>query len=124
MKMVVLVVDRSVLIIERLQQMLSEAEYVTAVYGAVSYKDASRYFKETAPDVVLLDSGLPWNSCTAILKEIKAANIQTQVIVLANRVDEQITGEYDAIGADFFFDKYHDFEKIPGVINALANIQK
>lgn len=112
-------VDSSVFIIERWQQMLSEAENITAVYGAVSYNDAARLFKEIEPNVVLLDNGLPGNMSLDLLNEFKTTGDNTRVIILANSIDEQVQQKYTSLGADFYFDKYNDFEKIPGVINAI-----
>ena len=118
--MVVLVVDSSVFIIERWQHILSEAEYITAVYGAVSYKDAARLFKEIKPDVVLLDNGLPGNMSVDLLNEFKATSADTPVIILANSIDHQMQVKYKSLGANFYFDKYNDFEKIPGIINNIV----
>ena len=119
-KIVVLVVDSSVFIIERWQNILSETENIKNVYGAVAYKDASILFKEIKPNVVLLDGGLPGNMSIDLLKEFKATSEHTTVIILANSVDTHVEEKCKSLGADFFFDKYHDFEKIPAFITANA----
>ncbi|WP_462222128.1 response regulator [Ferruginibacter sp.] len=122
--MVVLVVDSSVLIIERLQHILSEATKATAVYGAVSYKDALRFLKKIKIDVVLLDSGLPGNTALNLLNEINAAGIKTTVIMLTYSIDHYLEEKYKLLGAELFFDKYHDFEKLPSVINNITAYKK
>jgi chemotaxis response regulator CheB len=122
--MIVLVVDGSVLIIERLQHILSEAAKVTAVYGAVSYKDAIRFFKEIKIDVVLLDSSLPGNMAVNLLNEINTAGIKTTVIMLTDSIDYYTEKKYKLLGAALFFDKYHDFEKLPSVINNITAYKK
>ena len=119
-KIVVLVVDSSVFIIERWQNILSETENIKTVYGAVAYKDASVLFKEIKPNVVLLDGGLPGSSSIDLLKEFKATNKNTTVIILSNSIDTHVEEKCKSLGADFFFDKYHDFEKIPAFITANA----
>ena len=119
-KIVVLVVDSSVFIIERWQNILSETENIKNVYGAVAYKDASALFKEIRPNVVLLDGGLPGSMSIDLLKEFKATSENTTVIILSNSVDSHVEEKCKSLGADFFFDKYHDFEKIPAFITANA----
>lgn len=118
--MIVLVIDSSVHIIERLQHILSETDNIKATYGAVSYKDASRFFKTNKIDVVLLDGGLPGSMSVDLLNEIKTLDEEITVIVLANSTDNYIKTKYELHGADYFFDKYHEFENIPGIINTLT----
>ena len=117
-KIVVLVVDSSVLIIERWQNILSETEAIKAVYGAVGYNDASILFKEKKPNLVLLDGGLPGNRSIDLLKEFKASNEKATVMILTNSIDIHLEERYKSHGADYYFDKYHDFEKIPAFIAA------
>jgi two-component SAPR family response regulator len=57
--MALLVVDSSVHIIQRCQNILSEIENSKTVYGVVSYKVAANLFKEIKHDVMLLYGGLP-----------------------------------------------------------------
>jgi two-component system, CitB family, response regulator MalR len=118
--MIVLVIDSSVHIIERLQYILSETDNIKATYGAVSYKDASRFFKNNKIDVVLLDGGLPGSMSVDLLNEIKARDEAITVIVLANTTDNYVKTKYKLNGADYFFDKYHEFENIPGIIDTLT----
>ena len=119
-----LIVDGSVLIIERWQQTLTELEIVTAVYGAVSYKDGIRLFEEIKPDVVLLDSSLPAKEWIHLSKEIKKRNFKTIQIIFANPYDELLIKECKTLEADYIFDKYHDFEKIPVLLSTLSQKNK
>ena len=119
-EIVVLVVDSSVMIIERWQNILTETENIKTVYGAVAYKDASILFKAKKPHVVLLDCSLSGTMSIDLLKEFKAANENTLVIILSNTADSQQQEKCKSLGADYCFDKYHDFEKIPAFIVANA----
>jgi DNA-binding NarL/FixJ family response regulator len=116
--LVVLVVDSSALIIERWQNILSETENIKIVYGAVAYNDASILYKEVKPNVVLLDGDLPGTMSMDLLKEFKASREESTVIVLANNADNYVEEKCKLFGADYFFDKYNDFEKIPAFISA------
>ena len=118
--MIVLVVDSSVVIIERWQNILSETENIKSVYGAVAFTDALQLFNKIKPNVVLLDGDLPGNTSIDLLKEFKAADGNATVIVVANNADNYVEEKCKLFGADFFFDKYNDFEKIPAFITANA----
>lgn len=120
--MIVLVVDSSVIIIERWQNILSETENVKTVYGAVAYNDALTLFNQIKPNVVLLDGDLPGNTSMDLLKMFKATDEKATVIVVANNADNYVEEKCKLFGADFFFDKYNDFEKIPAFINTNASI--
>ena len=116
----VLVVDRSVQIIDGLVDILSDAKNITDIHSAVSHEDAKKLFKENKHDAVLLDIDLPGNESFKLLEEIKKTSRKTCVIILSAHVDGYIQEQYKSLGADFFFDKYYDFEKICGVIDSIA----
>ncbi len=118
--MQILIVDSSVQVIDRLEEILSEAESVCAIHRAVSYNEAAVFFKEDMPDVVLLDSGLRGNGTINLLKKIKETGSKALVIILSTRYDDFLIKECKLNGADFFFDKYYEFEKIPAIIDSIA----
>ena len=118
--MEILIVDSSIQIIERLEEILSESDNINAIHKAVCYEEASKLFKENEPDFVLLDVSLPGKESFKILKEIKEISRKTFVIILSSDLDKYIKEECTSLGSDFFFDKYYDFEKICGVINTIG----
>ncbi len=120
--MQVLIVDSSVQIARRLEEMLSEVNSITAVYTSVSYEDAILLFIENRPDVVLLCTGLPENKSIELLREMKTAVYRTTVVVLSVNTDEYLHEQCRLLGADCLLDKYLDFEKIPDVIDDISDI--
>lgn len=116
----VLIIDSSVQILERLKELLSEEKSISKIDKVVSYDGAKHFIRKSNSSVVLLDSGLPGNGTIKIIKEIKKSGSKTKIIVLANRIDESIQRKCKSLGVDFFFDKYHEFQKIPGVIKTIA----
>ena len=115
-KMRVLIVDSSIPIIERLEERISDMGYITAVHRAVSYEEAKKLFKENKHQTVLLDMDLPGNESLKLLREIKKTARETRVIILSIYMDNYIRELCKSLGADFFFDKYYDFEKISGLL--------
>lgn len=115
-----LIADKSELIIQRLEELLSELTFILAIDKAFSYEEAQLLFKQREPDVVVMDINLPGNTSYQLLKEIKAASPQTVVIVLSFRLDEHIQQQCRNLNVDFFLDKYHEFENVPVIINGIA----
>ena len=109
--MKILIIDNSVQMIERLEEILSEAEISLTIYRALSYDAGAVLFKETIPDIVLLNISLHGNESFRLLKEIKEAKVTTSVIVLSIHTDDHIREQCKLLSADFFLDKYYDFEK-------------
>ncbi|MCW3119394.1 MAG: response regulator transcription factor [Chitinophagaceae bacterium] len=114
--MLVLIVDRSIEIIERLEEIISEAESITAIHKAFSLEQARGIFKENVYDAVLLDMDLPGDESVKLLEEIKNIRKETRVIILYNHIDDYIRERCKYLNVDFFFDKYYDFEKICGLL--------
>jgi len=118
--MQVLIVDSSSEIVERLEEILTEANITTAIYNSFSYENAIRLFYEHEPDVVILCANLRKNESMKLLSEIKSVIYKTVVIILSINMDEYINEQCRLMGADYFLDKYRDFEKIPGIINVIT----
>jgi DNA-binding NarL/FixJ family response regulator len=118
-KMLILIVDRSVRIIERLEEIISEAENITAIHSAVCYEEGKKLFEENLHDAVLIDIDLPGNESLQLLKYIKKRDIKTCVIILFIYEDIYMHARCKLQGADFFIDKYYQFEKIREVVDSL-----
>ncbi len=118
--MVILIVDSSQLILERLADILSETAKKKMVYLANTYAAAANLVKTIQPDIILLDIYLTENKSIALLKEIKSDNKDTKVIMLTNDIDFVNEKRYWLAGADYILDKYNEFEKIPAAIDMIG----
>jgi DNA-binding NarL/FixJ family response regulator len=119
-KKIVLVVDDSVLILERMIPMLEEIAAVQYVMHAGSYEEAVELLKEVTPDVALLDVQLPDKSGIELLRTIKANHREVTVCMVSNQANEYYRDICKKLGADHFFDKSKDFYLIPEAISAEA----
>src|ERR1700682_5481211 len=106
--MMVLIVDSSLQIIDRLEDLLLDAENITNIHKAVSYKEAKKLFMENMHDAVMLDIELPENESFTLLKEIKKTARNTCVIILSATINSYLLEQCKSMEADFFFDKYYD----------------
>lgn len=118
--MVVLIVDSSTQISQRLEELLSELNFIKSIYTADSHTNARHLFTKYQPRIVLLGINIPENESLKLLAEIAAGSCKTSVIILFLTSNDYINDQYKLLGADYFLDKYEDFEKIPGIIAGIA----
>ena len=116
---IVLVVEDSLLIIERILGLLSESSNIKMIIHAANYSESIKMINEIRADIVLLDLNLPDKSGIELLKEIKNNHPQMKVIVLTNHASDNYREICTYMGADYFFDKSSDFDKITETINIL-----
>jgi DNA-binding NarL/FixJ family response regulator len=115
-----IIVDDSKIVCERLDQMLIHIAGVEIVEQARNAPDAIRFISESNPDVVILDIRLPGKSSIDVLKDIRAKKLPVRVIMLTNYPYPQYRKKCEELGADYFFDKVTEIEKISNVIKELA----
>jgi len=89
------------------------------IIHAVNYKESVKMINEINADIVLLDLNLPDKSGIELLKEIKHNHPQIKVIVLTNHASDNYREICTYMGADYFFDKSSDFDKITETINSM-----
>jgi DNA-binding NarL/FixJ family response regulator len=119
--MEILIVDGSAQVTERLTSLLTEPDKGRTIYTALSFTEAIALFEEKLPALVLLDRYLPENKSIELLKIIKTINNDTKVIILYFFADIETESHYKLHGADFFLDKYNDYEQIPEIINKITS---
>lgn len=116
----VLLADDSDLILERLQQMLRLNPQVEI---AGSFKDgikALEALKRLKPDLAIVDIKMPGLSGLEILHEIRREDSDVKFMILTFYSSDNYRKLAISYGADYFFSKVDDFEKIFPVVNELA----
>lgn len=117
--MKVLIADGSEEIVNRLDELLFEHPLVKMTYKATTYGSAKVIFNEHRPDIVLLDNNFPDNKSLKLLAEIKADFFTTKVIMLSLHHNEYINNQCKIRGANYFIDKYHDFDKLTPLLTSI-----
>jgi two-component system, OmpR family, response regulator len=114
---ILLIEDDDVLREVMLRSLVQVGHRVDAVATAA---DARHFWRVQPFDAVLLDLNLPDGSGLAVLREARARNDRTPVLVLTarNRTDERIAG-LDA-GADDYLGKPFDLSEVEARLRALA----
>lgn len=118
--MKVAIFDNSLDIIDRLKDLVLESNCVNVIKYATTYDNAVKVITETTPDIVILDLNFQQNRAYELLRKIHKNFRNIKVIVLSIHIETEIKRQSLSLGASYFFDKYHEFEKIPAVINSIA----
>ena len=121
--MKVLIVDDSELVRERLKDMISETTEVESVSQAKDLLEAIISFHKLNPEVVILDIRIPGGSGIDMLQKLKKSKQAPVVIILTSYPYPQYRRRCIETGADFFFDKSTEFDKVPEVLKQLSHNQ-
>lgn len=120
----VVTVEDSLVVAERVQSMLVELANITFMGNARSVPEALELISSKNPDVVILDIHLgeqhPHGNGLHLLITLRRKYRRMKLMMLTNLTDPQYRRTCMSLGADYFFDKSNDFDKVSEV---LKNIQ-
>jgi DNA-binding NarL/FixJ family response regulator len=108
----VILADDSELILVRLQQMLGifpQVELLGSYIDGIETLDAMRKQK---PDLAIIDIKMPWMSGLDVLKEIRKEDKFMKIILLSFYSSDYYRQLASQLGADYFFSKSDEFEKL------------
>lgn len=114
--------DDSVLILERLQELLGNYSYIEIVGSCRNGIEALEMLRKLKPDLAIVDIKMPGLTGLQVLTEIRKEDKILKFMILtfySNDYHRQMAIE---AGADYFFSKVDDFEKIPLLITKLLEI--
>jgi DNA-binding NarL/FixJ family response regulator len=114
----VLIVDDSILIMERMIPIMEEIENISFVVHAGSYKEGLEVLSRLTPDMVLLDINLPDKSGIELLRIIQERRLEIAVLMISNNADPYYRNICKKLGAQHFLDKSTDIDLIPSVLSA------
>ncbi len=119
----VALIDDSSIVVHRLRLLLSELCNVQVVGNAANVVTARQLLKEQNPAVVVLDISLegdtPATNGMSLLAETRAKYPHIVIIMLTNLASKQYREKCLQLGADYFFDKSNEFEKVIDIIKTL-----
>ena len=119
-ELLVLVVEDSKIVRERLIRLLSVVPNLRIVAEATSARDAIAKIGEVMPDVVTLDLRLEDGSGLDVLRALDGVQPRPCIAVLSNYGDQHSRRECLALGADYFFDKSLELTDLRVLLTGLA----
>jgi DNA-binding NarL/FixJ family response regulator len=118
--MKVLIADDSGLILDRLQEMLSMYKQAELIG---SYKDGTKALaalRSLKPDLAIVDIKMPGLSGLEVLSEIRKENKIVKIIILTFYSSDHHRQMAIQAGADYFFTKVDDFDKLSMVVAGMV----
>lgn len=118
----VLLIDDTVMILQRLQFLLAEVKQVSRTESVTSAEEALILLDRYQPDVMVLDINMPGMSGIEMLRKLSVRNmIKPVVIMLTNHAFASYRDECMRLGADYFLDKSRDFLMIPAIVEKVKD---
>ena len=114
-----LIADDSMVVVDRLADLLKEVPGVQLVGRASDVPQAIHSILEKNPDAVILDFQMPGGSGLDVLRAIRPSHPSVCVLICTNFPYPQYREECIAAGANFFLDKSAEFERIPAIFRDL-----
>jgi DNA-binding NarL/FixJ family response regulator len=118
--MKVFVVEDSPIVQERLLAMLGDLHRVEVAGLADNTADAISDILRLQPDAVVLDIKLRVGTGIEVLKEIRRRGSPSATIMLTNHANEEFRKHCLDLGADYFYDKTCEFERVKEALEELG----
>jgi len=119
--MKILIADDSIILRDRLSTLLSENENGIEIIHAGNPSDTVWLIKKNKPDVIVLEIRMQGGFELNMLKKIKKNKTAPVVIIFTSGTYPQYRKKCLEAGADFFFAKSTDFDKIPEVLKQIKD---
>lgn len=115
----ILIADDSAVVRERLVHLLADLGGIEVVGQAEDAVEARNLAAALKPDVAILDLRMPNGSGADVLADIKKFDPAPKVIMLTNYSQPENRRKCIDRGADYFFDKSTEFQKVVSVLKGL-----
>jgi DNA-binding NarL/FixJ family response regulator len=115
----VFIADDSDLVRERLAALISELGAIELVGQAKNAREALKAIQRLKPDVAILDIRMPGGSGIQTLRAVKATEAAPVIIMLTAFPYRIYREKCLEAGAEFFFDKTTEFDRVAQVIEQL-----
>ena len=116
----VLIADDAEILRTRLTETLSEIRSVEIVGYAESADEVLAAVESLCPDIVILDIRLPGGNGIYALERMKKREECSTVIMFTNFPYLQYRKRCVELGADYFFYKSNEFERLVELVKSLA----
>ena len=116
----VLIIEDSAIVRERLIAMIDQLHLPIRVAAVADGLQAVLRFEKLCPDAVVLDIELPGLNGFDLLAQFKLQRPGCVVIVLTTYAYPEFRENAMRLGADYFFDKAMEFERVTEVLSAMV----
>lgn len=120
--MKLLIVEDSVPVRECMVEFLTHICNVECLSIAGTLRDGLASMRRDQPDLVILDVHLPDGNSIDAIGRCKQAAPNMRIAMFTSDVSESGRARSLREGADWYFDKFHEFDKVLGVVRGLAAV--
>lgn len=121
-------IEDSPIVANRLKSILNDIEFVQWAGNATNNEDAISLISAEKPDAIILDIHLKENSAKGngmdLIPVIRVVHPDTVILMFTNFSDQQYRSKCLALGANYFFDKTNDLEKVLDAISEIYHTKK
>jgi DNA-binding NarL/FixJ family response regulator len=117
--MKVLIADDSPLIRMNLRKLLSSVKTISTILVSQDVPSTIEQVTGAQPDIIILDIQMPGGTGFDVLQFIRERNLSITTIVLTNFASENNKKKSTELGAQYFFDKSNEYERILDVLNTV-----
>ena len=117
----IFLVEDASLLRDRLVRQIDAIDGLDIVGHADNAPEAIEQIRQVKPDAILLDIRLKQSNGFQVLEAVKTPGQPPVVVVLTNFAYPQYRKKFIDAGADYFFDKSHEFDQ---AINTLKKLKK
>ena len=110
--MIILIADDSPLIRSNLKKLITRKMENIAIKNATDVKSTIRELDSAPVDVLILDIQFPDGSGLDVLRHLQNRGNKPFIMVLTNNSRRRIKERSLHLGADLFFDKSDEYEKV------------
>jgi len=118
----ILIADDSAVVRARLISLLADLRGIEVVGQAEDAIEARNLAEKLRPDVAILDLRMPKGSGADVLSDLKKLNPTPKVIMLTNYPHPENRKKCMDRGADYFFDKSNEFQKVVSVLMGMLPV--
>jgi len=118
----IIIADDSSLIRDRIKSLLTSLDMNSEVFEAENGQQAMGLINNKNPDLVILDIRMPEKNGIEVLQRIRELKLNIKVCMLTNYPFPQYRKKCIEMGADYFFDKNTEFEKISVILEKQTEV--
>lgn len=122
--MKILLADDSNLILERLSEVLVADKQLEIVAVLRNGTDTLKAIRTLHPDIAIIDIRMPGLNGIEVLTEIKKEESHTKFIILSFYSSDYYRKLANHAGADYFFNKADEFDKVFLAVNDILSISE
>lgn len=117
----VLLVEDSVLLSERLMELISDIDGITTIAAVTTEHEAIESIQKHHPDALILDLRLKEGTGFGVMRYINTLASRPQAVIITNYALPQYRKQAEALGVRYFLDKTQEFDRLPDILGELRD---